>query len=49
MKICLIQLDQFKHQIKVLIYHQISRRMRIEFCLLENLLLICINGTETDL
>lgn len=49
MKICLIQLDQFKHQIKVLVYHQISRRMRIGFCLLENLLLISINGTETDL
>lgn len=51
MKICLIQLDQFKHQIEVLVYHQISRRMRIGFCLLENLLLImiCINGTETDL
>lgn len=48
MKICLIQLDQFKHQIKVLVYHQISRRMRIGFCLIENLLLIC-NGTETDL
>lgn len=49
MKICLIQLDQFKHQIEVLVYHQISRKMRIGFCLLENLLLISINGTETDL
>lgn len=44
----LIQPDQFKHQIEVLVYHQISRRMRVGFSLLKKILLI-YNGKETDL